>query len=162
MWSNPPAYISALRTQLAACASWVAWVTAPLASTNVHFPVANPAGANGTTATKDALPLAVLFEGQAEFAAFAPAASPLRSGVLEIDLLGPVSTGSKTVGELETLAAALISELHAQWPGSIPFLPGASFQAAREPDPGARASDTSANPQAYRSVRIRLPYGLNA
>ena len=94
VWSNPPAYITQLRTQLEASAAWVA---AGGLTANIHY----PAGGDDT-----AYPCAVLAEDDVRYEKFAYGIAPMPSGTLSL-LLSDI-TGT---GQLEQLARDIGNEL---------------------------------------------------
>jgi hypothetical protein len=102
---NPPPIITQLSTQLQACA---AWVSAGL-STNVWYPEApeNTAG-----------PYAVLGFGRQGFVKYAEGAAPVREGELFFTIWK-----ADTIGNLETLAQAIVAQVMTQDTG-IPFRDG--------------------------------------
>lgn len=160
VWQSPPAFVAALRTQLAACAAWTAAVGAGNETASIHFPVANPGGLAGTP---DTLPLAVIVQGEDTFTRYVEGGGSLPGGSLEVDLYLPVTTnGGATpyqAGDAETLASALIRQLMLQTP-IIPFLGTGARAMARDPTPGSLPSDVAGAPSAYRTISLRLPYGL--
>lgn len=162
VWQSPPTFVAALQAQLAACAAWTAAVGAGNETARIHFPVANP---GGTLATADALPLAVLIQGEDTFTRYVEGGGSLPGGSLEIDLYLPVTTngGATTyqAGDAETLASTLIRQLMLQTP-IIPFIGTGARAMARDPTVGSLPGDVAGAPTAYRTISIRLPYGLTA
>lgn len=157
VWQSPTSYISALQAQLAACAAWTAAVGAGNETARIHFPVANPIA--------DALPLAVLIQTEGVFTRYVEGGGALQSGSLEIDLYLPVTTNGGTTtyqaGDAETLADAIIRQLLLQTP-IIPFQASSARAMARDPTVGSLPSDTAGAPAAYRTISLRLPFGLTA
>lgn len=159
--TNAGVMVAQLRTELVACASWTVAVGAGNESARVHFPVSNPAGT--ISGVPDPLPHILIVQTDAAFQRYAEGGGGLPRGTLEIDLYLPATANGGTVytaAQAETLADALIRDLMSQ-PAGIPFLGELSRSLASDPTPGEYAADAAATPSAYRTVRIRIPYGLN-
>jgi hypothetical protein len=156
VYQSPTNYIGALRTQLAACAAWTTAVGAGNETARIHFPVSNP--------TVDALPHAVLVQLDGNLTRYAEGASGLASGLLEVDLYVGATTNGGTpylAGDLETLADNLIQQLLFQTQ-VIPFAGTSSRTMARDPTVGSFPTDDVSAPAAYRTITLRLPFGLFA
>lgn len=135
-WTDPPAIITQLRTQLVACASWSTGINA------VNYPEL-PVLSGAT------FPLALLSEGSRTFDTYADGAAPLAGGMLQVVIH---STG--TIGVTEALGRTILSELLAQWSG-IPFRPG-DCGLSSDPSPAKVAGGSS-----YRTITLNLAWGLS-
>lgn len=157
--ASPPGMIAQLRTQIAACPTWTTMVGAGNETARIHYPQANPGGDN---ATADPVPLAVLQQNPQTSTRYAEGANGLLSGQLSITIMVPAYATTLypspyTAGQLETYAQALVKDLLGQTAG-IPFT-GATFDDAREPQPGTAETTTNTATHAFRSIKITLPYG---
>lgn len=139
-WSaTVPPGIAALRTALAACPSWSAYVGGGNETARVHYPDATDA---------DARPLAILdpvTDGRLQ--QFAAGVRGIPSGTAEITIIGDTGDG---VDVLEKLAADLAGDLSALETG-LPIRP-VNYERAGE-SPLARQDDSA-------SISITVEYGL--
>jgi hypothetical protein len=145
-WSNPPAAVDALRTQMLACASATA---AGLISARYHFP--------SYPVQSETLPAVLLSED-----------AQARTPFCEVGVQG-IPSGSMTAtiyadtdaGTLEILAKAIADELH-QTIG-LPFR-NIAVGIASDPAPAARAEDNNSGSSnsKYRTITLVIDYGLNA
>ncbi len=136
-WTNPPAILTQLRTQLVACSSWAN------GSNAVNYPEL-AALMSGT------FPLAVLAEMSRRAEVFSEGAAALASGELQVVIY---STG--TIGTAEALGRSILEELLAQATG-IPFRSG-DCGLSSDPSPGMIAGSSD-----VRAVTLSLPWGLTA
>ncbi len=138
--TNEPAIVTALSTQLAACASWVG------TTTNHWYPLAPDA---------TAVPYAVLDDQSAAGEIYASDAPPLLSGTLVITIYDSVA--NRTVGQLETFGRTILKELLAQVAG-IAFRSG-EVGLVQDYQPATGAAEGTG---AQRSITISISYGLKA
>ncbi len=138
--TNPPAIVTSLSTQLAACASWVG------TNTNHWYPSAPDA----TTA-----PFAVLDDQNAALDIYASDAAGLLSGTLVLSIYD--TTANRTLGELETFGRTILKELLAQVSG-IAFRSG-DVGLAKDVQPATAAAEGTS---ALRVITLSIPYGLKA
>ena len=103
-WKDPTDAVDQLRTQLFACAAWVA---APATIDMIHYPEAD--------LTTDAYPLAVLDETSQRRTLYATGAGGLRSGSLRAVLHLAVTT----IGQAEAFARTIGQQLMAQQSGFL-------------------------------------------
>ncbi|MBA3591563.1 hypothetical protein [Methylibium sp.] len=135
-FTDPPAILTQLRTQLAACAGWAN------GSGAVHYPDL-PALAGAT------FPLAVVAESSRTFDTYADGALPLGGGSMQVVVY---ATGS--VGVVEELGRTILSQLLAQFTG-IPFRPS-ECGLSSDPSPAKVAGASE-----YRAVTLTIGWGLN-
>ncbi len=136
---NPPAIVTQLSTQLAACASWPGGAT-----TNHHYP--NVAWASAS------LPLAVLEESDRTWTTYAAGAGGLMGGTLKATIH---YAASSDIGTVEAIARTLLGELLAQSPGIC-------FRASDCGLSGTYSSAENATDTATIAIQINLTYGLTA
>lgn len=137
--TNPPAIVTQLSTQLAACASWPGGAT-----TNHWYPKVDWSSAT--------LPLAVLEESERSWSSYAAGAGGLASGVLRVTVHYATSSDDGTV---ETLGRTLLKELLAQDPGIL----------FRQSDCGLSGTYTTAEIARNTgtiAIQLTLAYGLSA
>lgn len=137
--TNPPAILTQLATQLAACASWPGG-----AVTNMWYPKVPWVSAS--------LPLGILEEAERTVTTYAAGAGGLQSGTLKITIHYAQTSDDGTV---ETLARALLSELLAQDPGII-------FRASDCGLSGTFSSAEAATDTGTIATILTLAYGLTA
>jgi hypothetical protein len=138
--TNPPAIVTQLSTQLAACASWVG------GNGNHWYPEA------GTSAT---VPFAVLDDQNASRRVYASDAPGLLSGTLVITIVD--SAANRTLGQLEAFGRTILAELVAQVAG-IAFKDGEVGLV----DDYKKATEAGEGTAAQRSITMSIPYGLDA
>ena len=135
-WTDPPAILTQLRTQLVACAGWANGQNA------VHYPSLD--GLMSAT-----MPLAVLAETSRTAEVYADAVAPIPGGTLQV-----VIYGTDSVGTMEALGRTILSQLLSQATG-IPFRPG-ECGLSSDPSPGMVAGSSG-----VRSVTLTLSWGLS-
>lgn len=155
MWPTTavPSQLTALKSQLNACASWV---TAGGATGQIHYPQINPSGVVGSA---DTLPAALLERGQLRRIKYAEGAKGVPAGSLAITLYLSSSTYT-SASACEALADAIAEELTATDAG-LPITE-VEVEEASDPSPAAKAAkETSpAKVTDFRTVRMVVQYGL--
>ncbi len=138
-WTDPPAYIEQLRTQLNACASWAA---AGGDIDNIHYPIGD-AGDTG-------YPSAVLFEENVSNQKLFYGCPPVPSGELSIVLNTKTSTGLT-----EKLARDIAKEICTD--DGLANLSVVSIDPASGDDAAEEATSSGVN---TRELVITLTFGL--
>ncbi len=138
--TNAPAIVTALSTQLAACASWVG------TTTNHWYPEAP----DGSTA-----PFACLDDQESDVEIYASDAPGLLSGTLVVTIVD--SAANRTIGQLEEFGRTIRKELVAQVSG-IAFRNG-PIGLVQDYAPATTAAEGTGS---LRSITFSLPYGLKA
>lgn len=137
--TNPPAVVTQLSTQLAACASWTG------GTTNHYYPIA-PSGFS--------VPAAVLDDQQARRGIYASDAPGALTGTVVITIID--SAANRTLGQLETFGRTILKELTDQVSG-LAFRDG-EVGLVDDYKPATEAGEGTA---AMRSITLSIPYGLD-
>jgi hypothetical protein len=152
-----PPILGALRTLFGQITAWTSVLPgSPSTLNNCHFPTSNPGGYQGTP---DNLPHVLFVQTSRGGDRYAEGGGSLPRGTIECDIYVPANS-SWTAGALENLGDQIIDGL-LLLPQVIPFVGTLTRTLADDPDPGEIAVDTASNPNAYRTIRITLPYGYN-
>jgi len=144
-WTNPPALLTALRSDLALSASWI---SAGGAEAQVHYPDIDPR-------TIDNFPAVALVRMPVSYSKYAVGVKPLPGGTIQMDIYD-IDTD---VGTLETLADAIAEEI-CQNP-SVVNLEVEEVSEAEGPSEAEQAANSD-NPdyKALYKITIIFTYGL--
>jgi hypothetical protein len=137
--TNPPAIVTQLSTQLAACTSW------PGGATSNHW-YPNVVWASAS------LPLAVLEETDRTWTPYASGAGGLQGGTLRATIH---YAASSDIGTVEAIGRTLLGELLLQTPGIC-------FRASDCGLSGTYTSAEAATDTGTIALQITLSYGLTA